>query len=84
MARYRLRYVTHAAEQVRHLPSSLRTAYDARAEDLERHPYVAGDYHQSTGSYSTTFIADEGSGIILYVVSDKIMTITVLRVTGVK
>ncbi len=48
MARYRLRYVTYPAEQLRHLPRSLRAAYDARIEDLERDPYVAGDYDERT------------------------------------
>jgi hypothetical protein len=55
MARYRVRYVSYAAEQLSQLPRSLRTAFDARAEDLKQDPYVAGDYDKRTGSHSTTF-----------------------------
>ncbi|MBV8540865.1 MAG: hypothetical protein JO063_13215 [Pseudonocardiales bacterium] len=84
MARYRLRYATYAAEQLRHMPRSLRAAFDVRVEDLERDPYVTGDYNEGVGSYSTTFSGGEESGVILYVVSDEIMMVTVLRVNWVK
>jgi mRNA-degrading endonuclease RelE of RelBE toxin-antitoxin system len=81
MARYRVRYVSYAAEQMSQLPRSLRTAFDARVEDLKRDPYVAGDYDERTGSYSTTF---GEAGIILYTVSDEIVTVTIIRVNWVK
>lgn len=81
MARYRVRYVSYAAEQLSQLPRSLRTAFDARVEDLKDDPYVAGDYDEATGSYSTTF---GEAGIILYTVSDEIVTVTIIRVNWVK
>ena len=81
MARYRVRYVSYAAEQLSQLPRSLRTAFDVEAEDLKRDPYVAGDYDEHTGSYSTTFGA---TGIILYTVSDEIVTVTIIRINWVK
>ena len=84
MARYRLRYVTYAAEQRCHMPRSLRAAFDARIEDIERNPYVVGDYNEGVGSYSTTFSGGEESGVILYVVSDEIMMVTIFRVNWVK
>ncbi|MEO7193331.1 MAG: hypothetical protein ABIZ05_00670 [Pseudonocardiaceae bacterium] len=84
MARYRLRYVTYAAEQLRYMPRSLHAAFAARIDDLERDPYAAGDYNEGVGSYSTTFSGGEESGIILYVASDKIMTVTIFRVNWVK
>ncbi len=44
MARYRVRYVSYAAEQLSQLPRSFRITFEARVEDLKRDPYVAGDY----------------------------------------
>lgn len=38
MARYRVRYVSHAAE-LRQLPRSLHVAFDAKVDDLDRNPY---------------------------------------------
>jgi hypothetical protein len=81
MARYRIRYVSYAAEQLSQLPRSLSTAFGARIEDLKRGPYLAGDYDKRTGSYSTTF---GEAGIILYIVSDEIVTGTIIRVNWVK
>ncbi len=81
MPRYRVRYASYANEQLSQLPHSLRTAFDARVEDLTHDPYRAGDYDQRTGSYSTTF---GEAGIILYTVSDEIATVTIIRVNWVK
>ncbi len=81
MARYRVRYVSYAAEQLNQLLRSWRTSFDARVDDLKCDPYVAGDYDERAGSYSTTFGA---VGIILYVVSDEIAAMTILRVNWVK
>jgi mRNA-degrading endonuclease RelE of RelBE toxin-antitoxin system len=80
VAKYHVRYVTYANEQLGQLPQSLRTAFDIRIEDLKEDPYVAGDYNE-VGSYSTTF---GETGIILYTVSDEITTVTILRVTWVQ
>ena len=80
MAQYLVRYVTYANEQLGQLPQSLRTAFDAKIEDLKEDLYVAGDYNE-VGSYSTTF---GETGIILYTVSDEIATITILRVNWVQ
>ena len=77
MTRYRVRYVSYANEQLSRLPRSLRTAFDARVEDLQDDPYVAGDYNEDIGSYSITF---GKPGIILYVVSDEIATVTIVCV----
>lgn len=81
MARYRVRYVSYAAEQLDQLPPSLRTGFDARVDDLTHDPSLAGDYDQRTGSYSTTF---GEAGIILYTISDEIATVTIIRVNWVK
>ena len=75
MGRYRVRYVSYSNEQLSRLPRSLRTAFDARV--LQDDPYVAGDYNEDIGSYSTTF---GKPGIILYVVSDEIATVTIVCV----
>lgn len=84
MGPYRVRYVSYAAEQLRQLSQSVRLAFDARVQDLEREPYVAGDFDERTGSYSTTFSGSEETGIVLYTVSDKITTVTMIRVNWVK
>jgi len=84
MARYRLRYVTYATEQLRHLPPSLHTAYSALIEELVRDPHAAGKYNERACSYSTTFSGSEESGIIIYAISDEIMTVTITRVNWVK
>lgn len=81
MTWYRVRSASYAAEQLSQLPRSLRTAFDAKIADLKRDPYVAGDYNERTGSYSTTF---GEMGIILYTVSDEITTVTIIRVNWVK
>jgi hypothetical protein len=78
MARYRVRYVTYASEQLAQLPRSMRTAFDARVGDLESDPDAVSDYDKHEGSYTTSF---GGTGIILYTFSDKIDMVTVLRVT---
>ncbi len=75
-----MRLFSYANEQLSQLPRSLRTAFDARVEDLQDDPYVAGDYNEDIGSYSTTF---GKPGSILYVVSDEIDTVTVVRVNWV-
>lgn len=80
MVRYLVRNVSYADEQLSQLPRCLRTAFDARVEDLKDNPYAVGDPREGTRSYSTTF--GEG-GIILYVISDEIATVTVLRVNWV-
>lgn len=46
MGPYRVRYVSYAAEQLCQLPQSVRLAFDARVQDLERAPYVAGDFDE--------------------------------------
>jgi mRNA-degrading endonuclease RelE of RelBE toxin-antitoxin system len=80
MVRYLTRNVPYADEQLSQLPRSLRTAFDARVEDLKDDPYAVDDPHEGTRGYSTTF--GEG-GIILYMISDEIATVTILRVNRV-
>ncbi len=82
MARYRVRYVSYAAEQQSRLPRSLRTEFDASVEDLARDPYAVGRYDERTNSYTTTF--GGGTGIVLFVASDVIDTVTIIRVNWVK
>ncbi len=77
MAEYHVRYVSHADEQRSQLPRSSRTAFDATVENLVRDPHVVGDYDEREGSYTTAF---GGMGLILYVVSDEIVTVTIIRV----
>ena len=80
MVRYLVRNVSYADEQLSRLPRSMCTAFDARVEDLKDDPYAVGDPHEGTRSYSTTF---GEAGIILYMISDKIATVTILRVNWV-
>jgi hypothetical protein len=81
MARYRVRYGDVAEEQRSQLPHSVRTVFEARIEDLRRDPYLVGDYDKRQGWYSTTF---GEMGLIFYVASDKIDTVTVTRVFWLK
>ncbi len=81
MAQYRIRYVSHAEEQLRQLPRSLRTAFDAKIEDLKRGPTIAGDYNERTCDYSTAF---GPTGIIIYAVSDMLDAVTIYRVSWLK
>lgn len=78
MARYRVRYVSHAAEQLRQMPRSLRVALDAKVEDLERDPYAAGDYDERKCSYTAAFSGGDEDGITLYMISEEIATVTIL------
>jgi hypothetical protein len=80
MAQYRVRNVPYADQQLSRLPHSLRTAFDARVKDLKDNPYAIGDLHEGTRSYSTTF---GETGIILYMISDAIAMVTILRVNWV-
>lgn len=82
MARYRVRYVSYAAEQLGRLPRSVRAEFDGRLEDLARDPYAVSDYDKSTNSYTTTF--GGGTGIVLFVASDVIDMVTIIRVNWVK
>jgi hypothetical protein len=77
MVRYLVRNVSYADEQLSQLSRCLRAAFDARVEGLKGDPYAVGDPHEGTRSYFTTF--GEG-GIILYMISDEIATVTILRV----
>jgi mRNA-degrading endonuclease RelE of RelBE toxin-antitoxin system len=81
MARYQVRNVPYADEQLSQLPRSWRTAFDARVEDLKDNPYAVGDPHEHTRTYTTTF---GEVGIILYMISDEIAMVTVLRVNWVQ
>ena len=66
------------------MPQSVRFAFDARVQDLEPDPYVAGDFDERTSSYSTTVSGGEETGIILYTISDEITTVTIIRVNWAK
>jgi hypothetical protein len=83
MARYQVRNVPYADEQLSQLPHSWRTAFDARVEDLKDAPYAVGDPNEETRSCFTTF-GEEGRGIIQYMISDEITMVTILRVNWVK
>jgi hypothetical protein len=82
MARYDVRFVTYAAEQLSQLPHSVRTAFDATIEDLRRDPRVVGVYDRREGYHSATF--GGGMGMIFYVVSDEIVMVTITRVLWFK
>ncbi len=78
MGRYRVRYVAHADEQLRQLPPSMRTAFDAKLEELKTDPHAVGDHDKSKEGFATTPFAD--TGIIMYSVSDEVDMVTVLRI----
>lgn len=77
MARYQVRYVTYAAEQLNQMPPSIRTVFDARIDNLERAPHVDCVYDDGWGSYSTTF---GETGIIHYGFSEENAKVTIIRV----
>jgi mRNA-degrading endonuclease RelE of RelBE toxin-antitoxin system len=79
MGRYRVRYVDYAGEQRRQLPPSVRTAFDAKIEDLKKDPYadIIGEYNVIKDSLTTAFL---DTGIIMYAVSDEIDTVTIYRI----
>lgn len=81
MARYQVRNVPYADEQLSQLPRSSRTAFEARVEELKNDPYAVGDPHEGTRSYTTTF---GEAGIILYMISAQISTVTILRINWVQ
>ncbi|MDQ2884342.1 MAG: hypothetical protein M3Y48_25190 [Actinomycetota bacterium] len=81
MARYDVRYLTYAAEQLRQLPRSVRTTFDTSVDDLRRDPYLIGVYDKREGCYSTTF---DGMGLIFYVVGDEIAMVTITRLFWLK
>lgn len=82
MARYLVRYVDVADEQRSQLPHSVRTVFEARVEDLRRDPYLVGDYDKRQGYYYSTTFGE--MGLIFYVASDKIDTVTITRVFWLK
>lgn len=79
LARYQVRYVSHAAEQLRQMPRSLRIVWEAKVEDLERAPDVAGDHDERKYSYTATFSSGNEDGIVLYMISEEIAMVTILR-----
>lgn len=84
MARYQVRYVSYAAEQLCQLPGPLRVAFDVKLDELKRDPYIAGDYHEPSCWYSTSFSSDDEDGIIIYMISEEIVTVTLLRIFWIK
>ncbi len=84
IARYRVRYAPHAAEQLRQLPPPLRIAFDGKVADLERDPYTAGEHGETEVWHSTTVSGGDEDGIILYMISEKIATVTIFRVFWAK
>lgn len=84
MARYRVRYASYAAEQLHQLPPPLRIAFDAKVADLERAPYTADEHSEERVWYSTTFSGGNEDGIILYMISTEIRTVTIFRVFWTK
>jgi mRNA-degrading endonuclease RelE of RelBE toxin-antitoxin system len=76
--RYTVRFVTYAAQQRDSLPPAGRAALDHRLRELEEDPRQGAEYKTSDVRWSTTF---GRWGVILYLISDKIVTVTVLRIT---
>lgn len=78
--RYTVRFVTYAAEQRDSLPPAGRRALDHRVRELEEDPRRDAEYKASDDTWSTSF----GEwGAMLYLISDRIITVTVLRITWV-
>ncbi len=75
--RYTVRFVTYAEEQRRALPAVAQEALDLKVRQLEEDPYQ--DATQRDGLWSSTF--GSATGIILYVIGDRTVTVTVLRTT---
>lgn len=76
--RYTVRFVTYAAQQRDSLPPAGRAALDRRVRELEEDPRRGAEYKASDDRWTTSF----GQwGAMLYLISDKIITVTVLRIT---
>lgn len=75
---YTVRLVTHAAQQRDSLPPAGRAALDDRLHELEQDPRHGAEYKASDDRWSTSF---GRWGVVLYLISDRIVTVTVLRIT---
>ncbi|MDT0307385.1 hypothetical protein RM780_10465 [Streptomyces sp. DSM 44917] len=75
--RYELRYVQVAEEQLRALPPTARKAVDKELSKIRDDPYRGA----KKGAHGT-FWRDFPAGQILYMISDHIITVTVLRITA--
>jgi mRNA-degrading endonuclease RelE of RelBE toxin-antitoxin system len=79
-SRYTVRFVTHAEEQRQALPPAGRQALELKVRELEEDPFRDAEHKAADDSWTSTF----GEwGVILYVVGERIVTVTVLRVTWV-
>jgi hypothetical protein len=76
--RYTVRLITYAAQQRDSLPPAGRAALDRRLHEFEQDPRQGAEYKASDDRWSTSF---DRWGVILYPISDKIVTVTVLRIT---
>jgi hypothetical protein len=79
--RYVVRFVTYAAQQRDSLPPDGRRALDLKVRRLEEDPRQDAEYKTGDGGWSSSF-GDWGT--MLYLISDNIVTVTVLRLAWVE
>jgi mRNA-degrading endonuclease RelE of RelBE toxin-antitoxin system len=77
MARYAVRWVTHAEQQRDSLPPDARAALDQLLDLLTADPRRHGTYSKSDDLWTAPF---GPYGLVAYTIEDNLITITVLRV----
>lgn len=74
---YSVRFVTYALDQWEALSPAGRAAIDVKIRELEEDPFANGQYDQANETWSSSF--GDGMGVILYLISEDIVMVTVLR-----
>jgi hypothetical protein len=81
MSTYTVRWVTYAEQQRESLPADARPELDKLLDLLTVDPRGHGIYSKREDQWVATF--GDGWGLVIYIIEDRWITITVLRVTWV-
>ncbi|NJQ07629.1 type II toxin-antitoxin system RelE family toxin [Streptomyces lonarensis] len=79
MATYEIRFVTEAARQRDSLPAGPRRELEEALKEIQANPFRKG----KKGSNEVWYRDFGSAGQIMYLVSNRIVTVTVLRLTYV-
>lgn len=79
MATYEIRFVTEAARQRDSLPAGARRELEKALKEMKANPFKKG----KKGANEVWYWDFGGTGQIMYLVSNRIVTVTVLRLTYV-
>ncbi|WP_019853083.1 type II toxin-antitoxin system RelE family toxin [Actinopolyspora mortivallis] len=77
MARYFVRWVDVAEDAYRKLPRKQQRAVDKRMTQLAENPKDGSGYDTKTDRWTTT--ADNGNIMIVFLIHDRTLRITILR-----